>query len=206
MKVKRTDTCALHIECGDIVILINPTVATRADAVIITDSHPDRFCHDVIAEIRPTHTNVDILCSEAVYGRIDDCHHGDHNHVLLAPHSVWSCGNVTIYSVKAQNPDTGAIGVIIDDSETTLYYSGATLYNFDVIDDVLDLVEDGVTHAFLPASGKRGCMNAKDAADFAYEIGAKAATPLCPPTSPCPEEFDFDDRVDLDIDDSIVIG
>lgn len=205
MKVTRTDTCAMRIENDDVVILINPTVAVRADAVIITDSAPERFCRNVVADVRPTHNSVDILCAESAYGNVEHCNHGDHNHVLLAPHSVWSCGNVTIYSVKAQNPDTGAIGVIIDDSENTIYYSGATLYNFDVIDDVLDLVEDGVTHAFIPAGGRRGCMNAKDAADFAYEIGAKAATPLYPSSISELAEFDFDDRVDLAIGDSIEI-
>ena len=60
---------------------------------------------------------------------------------------------------------------------------------------MLELVEDGVDYAFLPINGKGNNMNAKDAADFAYEIGAKCAAPihygLFDELSP--ESFDFDD-------------
>jgi L-ascorbate metabolism protein UlaG (beta-lactamase superfamily) len=88
----------------------------------------------------------------------------------------------------------------MDDGDKTYYVSGDTLYNFDVIDDVLDLVESGVDYAFLPINGVGNNMNAKDAADFAYEIGAHFAVPLHYGLfdSIDPEEFDFDDAVVLE--------
>ena len=115
----------------------------------------------------------------------------------LAPHSVWSEGGVTFYSVKAEHSETEAVGFILDDGEKTYYVSGDTLYNFDVIDDCLDLVEDGVDYAFLPINGKGNNMNAKDAADFAYEIGAKCAVPIHYGLvdDVDPDDFDFDDRM-----------
>jgi L-ascorbate metabolism protein UlaG (beta-lactamase superfamily) len=66
-----------------------------------------------------------------------------------------------------------------------------------VIDDVLELVEDGVDYAFLPINGRGNNMNAKDAADFAYEIGAKCAIPVHYGLydSVNPDDFDFDDRM-----------
>ena len=122
-----------------------------------------------------------------------------HNIVLLAPHTVWSERGITFYAVHAEHSDRTAIGFIIDDGKKTYYVSGDTLYNYDVIDDVLDLVEDGVDYAFLPINGRGNNMNAKDAADFAYEIDAKHAIPthygLIDEIDP--RDFDFDDRVIL---------
>ena len=124
----------------------------------------------------------------------------EHNYVLLSPHSVWSEGGVTFYSVHAEHSDRGAVGFIIDDGERTFYISGDTLYNYDVIDDVLDLAPDGVDFAFLPINGVGNNMNARDAADFAYEIGAKSAVPLHYGLFDDidPKEFDFEDSVILE--------
>lgn len=125
---------------------------------------------------------------------------GEHNYVLLDPHSVWSECGVTFYSVRAAHSDTEACGFIIDDADKTYYISGDTLYNFDVIDDVLDLVENGVDYAFLPINGKGNNMNARDAADFAYEIGAHTAIPLHYGLFDDidPEAFDFEDAMILE--------
>ena len=125
---------------------------------------------------------------------------GDHNYVMLNPHSVWSEKGVTFYAVHAEHSDRTAVGFILDDGEKTYYVSGDTLYNYDVIDEVLELVEDGVDYAFLPINGKGNNMNAKDAADFAYEIEAKQAIPLHYGLfdSIDPSAFDFDDVIMLD--------
>ena len=92
------------------------------------------------------------------------------------------------------------IGFIIDDGKKTYYVSGDTLYNYDVIDDVLDLVEDGVDYAFLPINGRGNNMNANDAADFAYEIGAKQAIPVHYGLFDdlTPDAFDFEDKIVLE--------
>ena len=43
-------------------------------------------------------------------------------------------------------------------------------------------------------------MHARDAADFAYEIGAKAAVPVCycEHCAVDPEDFDFEDAIILE--------
>ena len=116
---------------------------------------------------------------------------------MLNPHSVWSESGLTFYAVHAEHSDRTAVGFIIDDGERTFYISGDTLYNYDVIDDVLDLAPDGVDFAFLPINGVGNNMNASDAADFAYEIGAKSAIPLHYGLfdSIDPETFDFEDKI-----------
>lgn len=142
--------------------------------------------------------NVTVLASEGAYCKLIDACPGA-NAVLLSPHSVWSEGGVTFYSVGCAGADRTAIGVIIDDGERTYYCSGATLYNYDVLDDVLDLAPDGVDLAFLPISGRGSTMNAKDAADFAYEISAKRAVPVCYGLfdGVCALDFDFEDATVL---------
>ena len=119
--------------------------------------------------------------------------------MLLSPHSVWSIGSVTVYSVRAEHSDRSAVGFIIDDGRKTYYISGDTLYNYEVLDDVLDLVEDGVDYAFLPINGMGNNMNAKDAADFAYELGANAAIPIHYGL------FDDIDPADFDFEDAIIL-
>jgi L-ascorbate 6-phosphate lactonase len=170
------------------------------DVILITHEHID---HLDIATLRPVlekaGKEVLILAAESAY-KILAGEFPEHNVVLLAPHSVWSERGITFYSVRAEHSDRSAVGFIIDDGKQTFYISGDTLYNYEVIDDVLDLAPDGVDFAFLPINGKGNNMNARDAADFAYEIGAKCAVPIHYGLFDdlTPEEFDFDDRLILE--------
>ena len=170
----------------------------KPDVILITHEHMDHLDTETLKVLLNCDRCVTVLAPEAAYNKLS-CLGGNHNYVLLSPHSVWNEKGVTFYSVKAEHSDRTAAGFILDDGDKTYYISGDTLYNFDVIDDVLDLVEDGVDVAFLPINGRGNNMNAKDAADFAYEIGARRAVPvhygLVDNISP--DEFDFDDALIL---------
>ena len=171
----------------------------KPDLILITHDHIDHCNEKTLKRfLESAEKEITILASASAYNNILPMAE-NHNLVLLAPHTVWSEGGVTFYAVHAEHSDRSAIGFIIDDGKKTYYVSGDTLYNYDVIDDVLDLVEDGVDYAFLPINGRGNNMNAKDAADFAYEIDAKCAIPIhwglvddVDPTA-----FDFEDRVIL---------
>ena len=168
----------------------------RPDVILITHSHLDHLDPETLSRfLSRTDKCITVLAGASAYEKLITLGY-EHNFVLLAPHSVYSIGGITFYSVKAEHSERDAVGFILDDGEKTYYVSGDTLYNFDVIDDCLDLVEDGVDYAFLPINGAGNNMNAKDAADFAYEIGAKVAIPIHYGLfdSIDPEEFDFDDR------------
>ena len=170
------------------------------DLILITHDHVDHCNEESLKALLSTDRAVTVLASESAYGHLMKMGLPyQHNIVLLAPHTVWSERGITFYAVHAEHSDRTAIGFIIDDGKKTYYVSGDTLYNYDVIDDVLDLVEDGVDYAFLPINGRGNNMNAKDAADFAYEIDAKHAIPthygLIDEIDP--RDFDFDDRVIL---------
>ena len=174
--------------------------STAPDVVLITHEHIDHFDMKTIEKIAEnTEKSILFLVCESVYNKLSGLME-KHNVVLLAPHSVWSENGVTFYSVHAEHSDRTAVGFIIDDGKQTFYVSGDTIYNYDVIDDVLDLAPDGVDYAFLPINGKGNNMNGRDASDFAYEIGAKCAIPVHYGLTDdvTPDDFDFEDRIILE--------
>ena len=169
------------------------------DVLIITHEHLDHLDPETLKYILGDASKpVTVLAPTAAYNKLLSFG-GEHNYVMLNPHSVWSERGVTFYSVHAEHSDRTAAGFILDDGKKTYYVSGDTLYNYDVIDEVLELVEDGVDYAFLPINGKGNNMNAKDAADFAYELSASAAVPLHWGL------FDSIDPRDFDFEDSIIL-
>ena len=171
----------------------------KPDVILITHEHIDHCNEKTLGRfLSSAEKEITILASAGAYNKLLPLADG-HNLVLVAPHTVWSEGGVTFYAVHAEHSDRSAVGFIIDDGKKTYYVSGDTLYNYDVIDDVLDLVEDGVDYAFLPINGRGNNMNAKDAADFAYEIDAKHAIPIHwgLVDDVDPEAFDFEDKVIL---------
>lgn len=148
------------------------------DVIIVTHDHLDHLDPDTLGVFLARDDKpITVLAPYNAYKRLLEFG-GIHNYVLLAPHSVWSEGGVTFYAVSAEHSDRCAAGYIIDDGAKTYYVSGDTLYNYDVIDDVIELCEDGVDYAFVPINGVGNNMNIRDAADFAYEIGAKCAVPI----------------------------
>ncbi len=172
----------------------------RPDVIIITHEHLDHLDPDTLKrflcrEGKP----ITVLAPYNAYMKVREFG-GPHNYVLLNPHSVWSEGGVTFYAVSAEHSDRCAAGYIIDDGKRTYYVSGDTLYNYDVIDDVIELCEDGVDYAFLPINGVGNNMNIRDAADFACEIGAKCAVPIHYGLfdNIDPRDFDFDNTLILE--------
>ncbi|MBR2650862.1 MAG: MBL fold metallo-hydrolase [Clostridia bacterium] len=171
----------------------------KPDVIIITHDHLDHLDPDTLERfLSPSEKPITVLAPLNAYKKLLEFGNG-HNYVLLSPHSVWSEGGLTFYAVSAAHSDIYAAGYIIDDGERTYYVSGDTLYNYDVIDDVIDLCEDGVDYAFLPVNGVGNNMNMRDAADFACEIGAKCAVPIHWGL------FDDLDPAEFDFDNSLVL-
>lgn len=222
MRVTWLHQASLYFENDDIKILVDPyfsnsvgerspekarrkpvpegALSLRPDVILITHDHLDHLDPTTLCAILGNAEKpVTVIAPRGAYEKVITLG-GCHNYVLLAPGSVWSQSGVTFYSVRAAHSDKYAVGYIIDDGETTYYISGDTLYNFDVIDDVLDLAPDGVTYAFLPINGRGNNMHARDAADFAYEISADHAIPVHYGLFDDidPETFDFEDRIILE--------
>jgi L-ascorbate metabolism protein UlaG (beta-lactamase superfamily) len=171
----------------------------RPDVIIITHDHLDHLDPDTLKRfLSRTDKAITVLAPYNAYMKVR-AFGGPHNYVLLNPHSVWSEGGVTFYAVGAEHSDRCAAGYIIDDGKKTYYVTGDTLYNYDVIDDVIDLCEDGVDYVFLPINGVGNNMNIRDAADFACEIGAKCAVPIHYGL------FDNIDPTDFDFDNTLIL-
>lgn len=221
MKVTWLNQAGLLFDTGKIKIMIDPYLSdsvgkvnekkhrripvdesffdVKPDVILITHDHLDHLDPETLERfLSDTTKSISVMAPESAFRQLLKYENG-HNYIRLSPHTVWSQGGVTFYSVKAEHSDPTAAGFILDDGKKTYYVSGDTLYNYDVIDDVLDLVEDGVDYAFVPINGVGNNMNAKDAADFAYEIGAKCAVPLHYGLFDdlTPDEFDFDDALIL---------
>ena len=164
--------------------------------VLITHAHRENLDVETLTRmVKNAKEPITFFAPDGAYQKLQTLG-GEHNFVMLNPHSVYSECGITFYAVSAEHGDTSAVGYIIDDGKKTYYVSGGTLYNYDVLDDVVDLVEDGVDVAFLPINGRDNNMNAKDASDFAYELGAKRAVPVNYGMfdNVDPDAFDFEDR------------
>ena len=169
------------------------------NVILITHAHEDHLNMETLTRVvENAKAPITFLAPESCQAELKTLG-GNHNYVMLNAHSVWSEKGVTFYATRAEHSDRAAVGFIIDDGRKTYYVSGDTLYNYDVLDDVLELVEDGVDVAFLPINGKGNNMHAKDAADFAYELSAKSAVPLHYGL------FDEIDPASFDFEDSIVL-
>ncbi len=221
MKVTWLGQAGLLFENENLKIMVDPylsdSLSARGDAfkrrlpineeyfnvspsvILITHEHEDHLNMETLTRVaKNAKAPITFLAPESCYKKLESLG-APHNYVMLNAHSVWSERGVTFYATRAEHSDRSAVGFIIDDGRKTYYVSGDTLYNYDVLDDVLELVEDGVDVAFLPINGRGNNMHAKDAADFAYELSAKRAVPVHYGLFDDikPESFDFEDSLIL---------
>ena len=88
-----------------------------ADVILLTHAHID---HPDTATLRRMLDGCKapclVLASPSAYEIVSELG-GEHNYVLMAPHSVWSERGITFYAVNAEHSDRGAVGFIIDDGE-----------------------------------------------------------------------------------------
>lgn len=174
-------------------VFVNASETNGKGADVLLYTAEGELCAKKVGALLEKNPDAVVLASRRAYFSLAE-YKDQYNIVPISAHSVYSEKGITFYAVRAESADPTAVGFILDDGEKTYYVSGETLYNYDVIDDVLELVEDGVNYAFLPINGRGACMNAKDAADFAYELGAANAVPLFYGEKPGdPDAFDFEE-------------
>ena len=182
MKVTWLTQAGLLFENGNITVMVDPYLSDamaenhpekarripvdesylkkQPDVIIITHDHIDHLDVQTLGPILANSKKaITFLAPYNAHLALRAAFSPEHNYVMLNPHSVWSERGITFYAVHAEHSDRTAAGYILDDGEKTYYVSGDTLYNYDVIDDVNELVEDGVDYAFLPINGKGNNMN-----------------------------------------------
>jgi L-ascorbate metabolism protein UlaG (beta-lactamase superfamily) len=87
-------------------------------------------------------------------------------------------GDLSVRAVRERHefipePTPDAVGYVVQHDGVSLYHSGDTEYDAEIIDDT-----KGVTISFVAINGTAGNMNAHEAALMAWRQGARAAVPF----------------------------
>jgi len=195
MKITNIGQAGLLIETKDLTVMVDPYFTdsvgvvepkkhrrvpmqeslwqVRPDVLIFTHDHLDHHDPETAERILKTHKKITVLCPGSVWQKVRQ-NGGDHNYVRFDRHTQWTEKGVRFSAVKAAHSDSFAIGVILELEGKTLYVTGDTLYNTEVLADV----PKGIDLVFLPVNGVGNNMNACDAARFVNACGAKTAVPM----------------------------
>jgi L-ascorbate 6-phosphate lactonase len=87
-------------------------------------------------------------------------------------------GDIAVRAVRARHdfpaePTPDAVGYVIEHEGVSLYHSGDTQYDYEIVDDTR-----GVTASFIAINGTAGNMNAHEAALLAWRQDALVAVPF----------------------------
>ncbi len=152
--------------------------SVQFDAVLASHSHPDHLDPDSIdgfagydrvpASSVRRWSQAKLSAAGVSPGRTTALKRGDRTTV----------GDIAIRAVCARHPfepepAPDAIGFVLDVGNVSIYHSGDTEYDSEIVDDVSD-----VSAAFIVMNGTAGNMNAHEAAMLAWRIGAKLAVPF----------------------------
>ena len=195
MKITWLGQGGLLLRCKDLQIIVDPyfsdSVAAinpgnyrripvqesffdiRPDVLVFTHEHLDHYDPETAEKYLTRFDGITVLAPGSVWPKVRQ-YGKDHNYVLFDRHTQWTQGGVRFTSVKAAHSDTYAIGVIVTDGEKTVYITGDTLYNTEILSDLTDSIDA----VFLPVNGVGNNMNMVDAARFAKKIGANKVFPI----------------------------
>ena len=91
----------------------------KPDVILVTHDHLDHLDPETLeCFLADTTKSIAVMAPEAPFRQLVKYKNG-HNYIRLSPHSVWSQGGITFYSVKAEHSDPTAVGFILDDGDKT---------------------------------------------------------------------------------------
>ena len=148
-------------------------LAMKPDVIVLTHDHIDHTDKETLEHYLPGEGGILVLAAANAWNTVR-CFGGANNYVRFRPGTRWTFEGLCFTAVKAEHSDPESIGVVVDDGEKKLYFTGDTLYN----EEVLASLPKDLFAVFLPVNGKGNNMNATDAAAFAARTGAKYAVPM----------------------------
>jgi len=147
------------------------------DAVLASHSHPDHLDPDSIDGFA-SHPETVFVGPPMVADRVVAAGVDRDRTVALGRGDRTEVGDISVRAVHARHPFApepapDAIGFVLDTGSVTIYHSGDTEYDSEIVDDV-----SGVSAAFIVMNGTAGNMNVHEAALLAWRIEAKLAVPF----------------------------
>ena len=155
---------------------LDPT-EVEADALLATHSHADHLDpdsitafmrHDMTQFVGPPMAVEMVLAAGVKPGRASSVGRGD----------VLKIKDLTVRTVHARHlyglePTPDAVGFVLESAGVSLYHSGDTEYDSEIIADTR-----GVTASFISINGTTGNMNAHEAAMLAWLQDSRLAVPF----------------------------
>ena len=189
--------CGLYIDTGNLRIMTDPYLSdylqevegpamrrlvpadpqylsVTPDVVLLTHDHLDHTDLPTLKQLLLEASPTTILASRNAFKLVKGVCGKQHNYVLFDAGNEWTQSGVHFKAMKAVHSDEFAVGALISTAEWSIYLTGDTLYNEQVISSVnvpVDLM-------FTVMNGKGNNMNAFDAARLAKRIQPKVAVPI----------------------------
>jgi L-ascorbate 6-phosphate lactonase len=147
------------------------------DAVLASHSHPDHLDPGSISAFA-SHAQTRFIGPPMVADAVVEAGVDRDRTVALRRGDVTRVGDVSVRAVCARHPFAplpapDAIGFLLEVGEASIYHSGDTEYDSDIVGDV-----DEPSAAFIVMNGTGGNMNAHEAALLAWRLRAKTAIPF----------------------------
>lgn len=142
------------------------------DFLLVSHDHIDHNDPETMPHYLDAGGHITVLTPRSVWDKIRKA--DGNNYVDFNRHSVWREKGITVSAVKAAHSDPAAIGFLIEAEGKTLYYSGDTLYNTEIFDDV-PLSPDAM---MVVVNGVGNNMNMEDAKALAARLTPKTVFPM----------------------------
>ena len=146
----------------------------RPDIIVCTHNHLDHLDKETLKHYLTQDSQIVCLAPYSGWKELRGFG-GDNYYVLFNAKTEWTQNGVRFKAVKAEHSDEYAVGVIVYAENKAYYFTGDTLYNKTVLNDVMEERLEGV---FLPVNGKGNNMNFTDAKRFAEKCKAKYVVPI----------------------------
>ncbi len=145
----------------------------RPDIMIFTHNHLDHYDPETVERFIGADTSITVLSPYSVWKEVRKLG-GENNFVYFNRGTTWTQNGIKFTAVPAEHSDEYAIGVVVDDGDKKYYFTGDTLYNERVFQEL----PDNIHAVFLPVNGVGNNMNMADAKAFCERINPNCAVPV----------------------------
>lgn len=149
----------------------------RADILFCSHCHFDHFDPITVAAVIANCPKCEIFGPSSIPERAET-----RNMVIprfndLQPGQTFSAGRCHFRALPARHSDPKALGLLMKTDDTCIYFSGDTLYDSELSDEIRAIVPEKIDLALLCINGQGGNMNAAEAVRLALALNVKWTIP-----------------------------